>query len=257
MTAPARDVRNRRRSAAGLNPGMAEPGKRSVMRLPRERRLREIEQAAREAFVENGYAGTAVSDIAARAGVSEGTVFTFFPTKRDLVVRVVELWYAAMLGAFREALPGIHGAANKMRFIIRQHLKSLHENPELARLCSNEVRNDGDYYQGPLYELNRNYTHVFTEVFKDGVASGEFRQDVSAALVRDLVFGGIDHHISAFLYGRAQLDIDHSTDEFMKILLAIVGSAERKAPGVGTIERVVARLEAVADKLEIHGSNPR
>jgi hypothetical protein len=144
-----------------------------------------------------------------------------------------------------------------MRFIIREHLKSLHENPALARLCSNEVRNDGDYYQGPLYELNRTYTHVFTEVFKDGVASGEFRQGVSAALVRDLVFGGIDHHISAFLYGCAKLDIDNSTDEFMKILLAIVGSAEREASGVGTIERVVARLEAVADKLEIRVSNPR
>ena len=152
--------------------GMAEGVRRRVTRLPREQRVRDIEAAARDAFVANGYAGTAVADIAARAGVAEGTVYTFFPTKRDLVIRVVELWYEAMLRDFMVALPAIHGAANKMRFIIRQHLKSLHDNRELARLCSNEVRNEGDYYQGALYAFNRRYTQVLIEVFREGVASG-------------------------------------------------------------------------------------
>jgi len=229
---------------------LADAGKRAVVRLPRERRVKDIEAAARDAFVQNGYAKTAVSDIAARAGVAEGTIFTFFPSKRDLVIRVVELWYETMLQLFDETLPGIQGAENKMRFIIRQHLKSLHENPELARLCSNEVRNEGDYYQGPLYELNRRYTHVFTEVFKDGVASGEFRGGVSAALIRDLVFGGIDHHISGFLFGQAKLDIDHSTNAFMNVLRLVIGKAEVEPPALDRIEHAVARIEAVADKFE-------
>jgi AcrR family transcriptional regulator len=203
------------------------------MRLPREQRLREIEAAAREAFVENGYAGTAVADIAARAGVAEGTVYTFFPTKRDLVIRVVELWYEAMLQEFNVALPSISGAANKMRFIIRQHLTSLHDNRALARLCSNEVRNDGDYYQGALYRLNRRYTQVFIDVFREGVASGAFKPDVSAALARDLLFGGIDHHISGFLYGRAKLDIEHVTDAFMTIMQAAIGVTQADASGDG------------------------
>jgi len=228
---------------------VSEDVRRRVTRLPREQRVREIEAAAREAFVANGYAGTAVSDIAARAGVAEGTVYTFFPTKRDLVIRVVEIWYEAMLRDFVTALPAIAGAANKMRFIIRQHLKSLYDNRELARLCCNEVRNEGDYYQGALYAFNRRYTHVFIEVFREGVASGEFRSDVSAGLVRDIVFGGIDHHISAYLYGRASFDIDHSTAEFMNLVLAAIGKAAADPPAADRLERVAARLEAVADRL--------
>jgi AcrR family transcriptional regulator len=229
--------------------GLAEGVKRTVTRLPRERRVKDIEAASHDAFVANGYAGTTVADIAARAGVAEGTVYTFFPTKRDLVIRVVELWYEAMLQDFTTMLPGIHGAANKMRFIIRQHLKSLHDNRELARLCSNEVRNDGDYYQGALYELNRRYTHVFVDVFREGVASGAFRSGVSAGLVRDLVFGGIDHHVSAFLYGRGTFDIEHSTAEFMNILLAAIGKVAADTPSIDRLERVATRLEAIADRL--------
>jgi AcrR family transcriptional regulator len=255
MTAQARAIHGKSRSASG--PETADGVRRTVVRLPRERRVRDIEAAARAAFGENGYAGTAVSDIAARAGVSEGTVFTFFPTKRDLVIRVVELWYEAMILTFDEMLPGIRGSSNKMRFFIRQHLKSLHDSPKLARLCSNEVRNEGDYYQGPLYELNRRYTHIFIDIFRTGVASGEFRRGVSAGLVRDLIFGGIDHHISGFLYGRAKLDVDRSTDEFMNVLHAIAGCDEGLAPGPDRLESVIARLEVVADKFERGGERPR
>jgi AcrR family transcriptional regulator len=229
---------------------MAEGMKRTITRLPRAQRIKDIEAAAREAFIAKGYAGTAVAEIAARAGVAEGTVFTFFPTKRDLVIRVVEIWYAAMLQDFTATLPGIHGASNKMRFVIRQHLKSLHDNRELARLCTNEVRNEGDYYQSALYELNRQYTHVFLDVFREGVAAGEFRSGVSAKLARDLIFGGIDHHISGYLYGRAKLDVDHSTNEFMNFLLAAIGTVSPASSAGGRTEVVVSRLEAVAEKFE-------
>ena len=101
-----------------------------------------------------------------------------------------------------------------------------------------------------IAELNRRYTHVFTEVFKDGVASGEFRGGVSAALIRDLVFGGIDHHISGFLFGQAKLDIDHSTNAFMNVLRLVIGKAEVEPPALDRIEHAVARIEAVADKFE-------
>jgi AcrR family transcriptional regulator len=232
---------------------MAEVAKRAVTRLPREQRLHEIEDAAREMFCLRGYAGTTVADIAARAGVAEGTVYTFFPTKKDLVVRVVELWYDQMLDGFNRNLPGVTGARNRIRFIIRQHLLSLHDNPALARLCCNEVRNDGDYYQGALYKLNRRYTQVFIEVFRQGVESGEFRRGISAGLLRDLVFGGIDHHISGFLYGRATLDVDRSTEMLVDLVLAAIGTrdVDNAAPITARLDRVVERLEAVADQMRI------
>lgn len=46
--------------------------------------------AAREAFFANGYGGTAMSAIAARVGGSKTTLWSYFPSKQDLFVAVVD-----------------------------------------------------------------------------------------------------------------------------------------------------------------------
>jgi len=68
----------------------------SVDTLPphkRERRKQdrpgELLEAALDLFVEKGYAATRVEEVAARAGVSKGTLFLYFPSKEDLFKAVV------------------------------------------------------------------------------------------------------------------------------------------------------------------------
>jgi AcrR family transcriptional regulator len=57
----------------------------------RGRRTRErLVVAARAVFEERGFDGTRMGDIAAAAGVSHGTVYTWFPTKEDALLGVVD-----------------------------------------------------------------------------------------------------------------------------------------------------------------------
>ncbi|AVS74447.1 TetR/AcrR family transcriptional regulator [Paracidovorax cattleyae] len=49
----------------------------------------ELLEAALDLFVERGYAATKVDEVAARAGVSKGTLFLYFPSKEDLFKAVV------------------------------------------------------------------------------------------------------------------------------------------------------------------------
>lgn len=44
-----------------------------------------LEEAAAELFLEQGYAGTTVEQVARRAGVSRNTFFNYFPVKSDLL----------------------------------------------------------------------------------------------------------------------------------------------------------------------------
>lgn len=46
--------------------------------------------AAGEIFSEKGYSAASTSEIAKKAGVSEGTVFRYFSTKKELLVRLVK-----------------------------------------------------------------------------------------------------------------------------------------------------------------------
>jgi AcrR family transcriptional regulator len=56
---------------------------------PRASSRRTIEEAALELFLENGYGGTSIDDIARRAGVGRATVFSYVTAKSDL------LWFDA------------------------------------------------------------------------------------------------------------------------------------------------------------------
>ena len=173
--------------------------------------------------------------------MAEGTIYKFFDSKRHLVVRVIEIWYEGMLTEFEKNLPGIQGAMNKIRFIVWRHITSLKENRELARLCGNEARNAGDYYQSELVDLNRRYTHAFLEACREGVANGELRKDLPLSLVRDMVFGGIEHHISPMLYGLGDVNPEESTEFIMRTLFQGVAHPDRQA--AARLPELVQRME--------------
>lgn len=214
-------------------------------RLPREQRIRDIEAAARNAFIKRGYAAASMAEIAAEAGVAEGTIYKFFETKFDLLLRVLESWYRGMLDEFSEQLPGIVGCSNKIRYIVWRHLKSLKDNPDLARLCWNEARNSLDYYHHNIYRLNREYTRVLVDACREGIKLGELREDLPVTVVRDIIFGGIDHHISRFLYGRGDFDVDKSTDQICSILFGGLIVQPRSQDQ----QHLLLRFEQIADRI--------
>ena len=61
----------------------------------------EIIAAALEVFVEKGFAAARLEDIAARAGVSKGAIYLYFPTKEDIFRGVVEQGLAPNLEVVR------------------------------------------------------------------------------------------------------------------------------------------------------------
>ncbi|WP_170958899.1 TetR/AcrR family transcriptional regulator [Magnetospirillum sp. 15-1] len=226
---------------------MPKPAEKTVVRLPREDRVRDILAAAREVFCRCGFAGASIAEIASLAGVAQGTIYKFFDTKRDLVLAVLAGWYDTMLAEFNSRIPEIHGARNKLRFIVWRHIRSLVENPDLMRLCSNEVRNDGDYYHGDIYALNRKYAHVLSEVCREGMRNGEFRSDLPIPLLRDLIFGGMDHYVSSSLYQGRECDAERIADQIIDLLST--GIAVSQA-GAGALEGALSRLDRLADRLD-------
>ena len=72
----------------------------------KERTRRDIADAAMRLFIQRGFARVTVSDVAHEAGVSEKTVFNYFPTKEDLFFDEVDEREAALVAAIRDRRPG-------------------------------------------------------------------------------------------------------------------------------------------------------
>ncbi len=84
-------------SRSALTP--AVPAPRPLRRRAPDRKREQIAQAAAELFAERGYSGATTAAIAARAGVSEGTVFHHYTSKRGLFRAVVARYGTALVRA--------------------------------------------------------------------------------------------------------------------------------------------------------------
>ena len=58
-----------------------------------------IMETARPLFLRKGYGGTTIDDIVDAAGISRGSFYTYFPSKRDLLLAIGEFSYDASRSA--------------------------------------------------------------------------------------------------------------------------------------------------------------
>lgn len=234
---------------------MAGSTPKKFVRLAREQREHDILTAALAVFAERGYEGTAVAEIAERAGVVEGTVYKYFDSKRALLLKVIEQWYAGMVEDYTSDLAGINGARERLRFIIWRHLRTVHDNPQLCRLMFSEVRSEQDYYDLDLHGMIRRYTKFVVTIVEEGQAALEFRGDIAPVLLRDLVFGCIEHRSWNYISGRGDLNIEETADQIVSILCdGIVFGANQS-----DLRKETERLAAVATRLEklLENSRPQ
>ena len=144
-------------------------------RLPEER-PRQILLAAIEVFGENGIAGAKLEEIAARAGVSKGTIYLYFPSKEDLFREVVrQLLVPAIAAVERELVDGT--AAEQLERYLRLHW-AYFDGPASAgwvRLVFTELHKHPDLAQFYFSEAIATSNRVLGDVIRRGTACGEFR----------------------------------------------------------------------------------
>lgn len=230
----------------------AKRPRRTIRRQPSEKRIADIMRAAREVFTEHGYSEALISDIAERAGVVEGSIYRFFRSKRDLLIRVAEAWFEEMLAEDDVQFAAIEGTRNRLRYIVFQHLVTIRTEPALSRIVLQELRTDPDYRSSRLYRLNQTYTHRVIALVRDCVASGEFRPETSPVLVRDMLYGCIEHRTWAFLRNEGEFDVVATADSIAGMIYrAVVAEpAPEEADIPDGLGLAIARLEGVTSRLE-------
>jgi TetR/AcrR family fatty acid metabolism transcriptional regulator len=220
--------------------------RRQVNRLPPERRVADILLAAKQVFLDRGYNEALISDIAERAGVVEGSIYRFFQNKRDLLIKMVEHWYEDLLAHDEAQLQGVRGTWNRIRFMVHHHLATIRREPALSRLVFQELRPDPEYRNTRLFQLNQAYTHRIVDIVTAAMASGEFRSDVSASLVRDMIYGAVEHRTWAFLRNEGDFNTEETADGITELIYRGLAKSAKAEP----LAKAALRLEAVAERLE-------
>jgi TetR/AcrR family fatty acid metabolism transcriptional regulator len=220
---------------------------RPVSRLPPNERSAEIIAAARVVIAERGYEATSMLAIAQHAGVVEGTLYRFFKTKEELMLRVAEEWLEELL-AEDFGLGSIRGTWNQLRHLVWRVLHLMRTQPAVSRFVLIEMRPMPAYRGTKLFRLTRRFTEDIRAVCQAAVQSGEFRDDVSPSLLRDMIFGCIEHQTWSFLRREGDFKIDEVADSIANVVYR--GMAAAPVVGDDRLEHALNRLEKAASDLE-------
>jgi TetR/AcrR family transcriptional regulator, fatty acid metabolism regulator protein len=162
--------------------------------------------AASRAFAEKGYETTSITEIARAADVSDGLIYKYFSNKRDLLERVLEDFYERVIEDLGAKVAGEKSFGEQLYILISVHLSTFVAERNLCRLFISEVRTASDYRGSAIQQLNRRYTSILIKMVDDAVTSGEIPRDVDPRVVRDMLFGAIEH--SAWRHTIAKRPID-------------------------------------------------
>jgi AcrR family transcriptional regulator len=177
-----------------------------------------ILDAAKGAFADKGFEGTSIADIARTAQISDGLVYRYFRNKRELLYEVLRKFYERILLDLETQVFKHDGFSARLEALICRHLEVFVSDTDLCRLFISEVRTASDYEGSSIQELNRLYTSVLIRIVKDAVKTGEVRSDVNPKLLRDVIFGAIEHLAWRHVNGRGQLRVTQTARDLTLML---------------------------------------
>ena len=144
----------------------------------KEARPGELLDAALDLFVEKGFSATRVEEVAARAGVSKGTLFLYFQSKEDLFKAVVRENIANKFPAWQEEFVTFEGTSSDM---LRYALVSWWERigktraSGITKLVMSEAQNFPEIAAFYQEEVIKPGNAMIRSILERGVQSGEFR----------------------------------------------------------------------------------
>jgi len=225
----------------------ANPSRPATRRLPRDQRVAIIMRSAREVLRERGYELFLTSEVAERCGISEGTIYKYFATKRDLLIKVAEAWFEEFLTA--ETPPSVQTSTRDRLFhVIWNNLSLVRRQPTLSRFVLMELRLDPKYRTMRIYGINKRIAEKVMEVVREGVARGDLRGDISLKLIRDMIFGAIEHQTWTYLRGEGDFSVEDAAEGITDVVFR--GIAARSTTAPGDWDGALTRIEKAAAKLE-------
>lgn len=115
---------------------------------------RDILENARQAFIENGFNGTSMSDIAARTGINRTVLHYYFHTKEIMFNAVLGDILSSFLPRVRDIVTDRDkSVSERIDSVISTYLDALAENPGIPLFIIREIHRDFHLLESALKDL--------------------------------------------------------------------------------------------------------
>jgi TetR/AcrR family fatty acid metabolism transcriptional regulator len=184
----------------------------------------QILEAAIRVFARHGYYHSRVSDIAREAGIASGTIYLYFKTKDEILVRLFRDKMAEWVTLARREIAAEPDAPAKIRRLVALHFTVLERDPDLAEVVQVELRQGHKFFRGASAHEVSAYFDLIASILEEGIAAGQIRPDVPVKVATKVLFGAMDQMATSWVLGKRRYRLSDTADAVATIFLRGVSS---------------------------------
>jgi TetR/AcrR family transcriptional regulator, fatty acid metabolism regulator protein len=199
-----------------------------------------ILQAAVKVFARKGYFAARVSDVAKRAGVADGTIYLYFASKEDILVRLFDEVMAEQAEEMKKAIASLPTAPERLRAIAERHLRLLGSNRDLAVVFQVELRQSTQFMERFTASWLGDYLALITQVVEQGQREGVLRADLNKKVATKAFFGALDEMVTSWVLGGKGYDLAQLALPVVDLFLRGAATSRKSAPSRPALATVAA-----------------
>ncbi len=181
------------------------------------RRAPEIIDAAARVFAEQGFHGATTQDIADVLGIRQASLYYYFSSKEAALELVCLKGVEGFFDAAKAIAAEQRSARERLSLLIQSHLSPLVDRGNYVKVFLNERQHLPSESRRRIGRWSRGLERIFEQVIRDGVESGEFRDDLDVRLTV-LAALGMCNAVASW-YAKESRTADEMAAEFSAIVL--------------------------------------
>jgi len=199
-------------------------------------RTEEILDAAARIFAERGYAATDLQVLADELGVGKGTIYRYFPSKRELFLAAVDRGMSRLSCEIHEAKTQAADPFDMMFEAFRAYLAYFDAHPEYVELIIQERAAFRDRKKPTYFEHRDAMSAKRMHVLRELIEQGRLR-DVPPERIMDVVNNVLYGTIFTNYFTKNSKPLEEQARDIVDIVWhGVLSDAERKRRGSGAAE---------------------
>ena len=176
-----------------------------------------ILHAATKVFAKKGYFNSKVADIAAVAGIADGTVYLYFKSKDEILHSLFDRAMSDFIAEGRRELAVIDEPAAKLKRVAELHLEKLGADRDLAVVFQVELRGSTKFMQEFSAAGFGEYLDIIRQTIENGQKSGVFRNDIKPVVAAKILYGALDEMVTNWVLSKKSYPLRPMAAEVMKV----------------------------------------
>jgi TetR/AcrR family fatty acid metabolism transcriptional regulator len=172
-----------------------------------------ILDAALKTFVKRGYPETKVAEIAAGAGVAEGTLYNYFQSKEDLLLALFDEKWGEIIDAIKGRISRLDDPNDKLKAIFSTVVRMFKKNRQLAELFMIDVKQSSIFLTN--YTISRivEFLDLIEKILEEGKRKGIYRRDLNTRVAKMVVFGAAQGILLSWVLSESK-SVENKTFKF-------------------------------------------